>query len=129
MTYDMKDFESPDQLVLCISSQDNITLVDGYIILPDDIRKVWFSFEVSGSTKRHFLSEVRYCKKLDTKLIFLSMLNWKNLTYSTEKGVLLVKDRTTKVMKDRLDKHNLYRVSFNSSIMIDSSILDRAMTV
>lgn len=79
MTYNINDFELPDQLVPCISPQEDITLAggDGSVILPDGIGKVWFGFEVSGSIKRLFLSKVRYCKKLDTKLISLGMLDQK----------------------------------------------------
>ena len=126
MIYDINDFESLHQLTPCISPQDDITLVDGSIILPDGIGKIWFGFEESGSTKRLYLSEVRYCKKLDTKLISLGMLDRKGLAYSAEKRVLLVKDNATTVKEGQLDKHNLYRVTLNNS-MVTSSIQDRAI--
>lgn len=126
MIYDINDFELPDQLIPCISPQDDITLDDGSIILPDGIGKVWFGFEVSGRTKCLYLSEVRYCKKLDTKLISLDMLDRKVLAYSAEKGVLLIKDNAMTVIEGRLDKHNLYRVTLNNSMVI-VSLQDCAM--
>lgn len=81
ITYDINDIESPAKLISCIFLQDNITIDDDFMIFPDSIGNVWFSFEVSGSTKCLYLSEVRYCKKLDTKHIFLGMLNRKDLAY------------------------------------------------
>ncbi len=50
MTYNINDFESPDQLASCISPQDDITLADRSVILSDGIEKVSFGFEVSGTT-------------------------------------------------------------------------------
>lgn len=55
------------------------------------------------------------------------MLDRKGLTYSAEKGVLLVKDKTTTVMEGWLDKHILYRVNLNNNIVI-ASLQDHAMT-
>lgn len=91
MSYDITDFENPNHLRPCVSPQDDITLADGSVILPDGIEKVWFNFEVNGKIQRIFLSDVRYCTKLDTKLVSLGMLDRKGLTYSAHKGMLTVK--------------------------------------
>lgn len=118
MSYDLTDFEDPAHLQPCISPQDDITLADGSVILPDGIGKVWFDFEVNGQTDRIFLSGVRYCTKLDTKLISLGMLDRKGLTYSASKGCLTVKDGNRAIMTGQLDTHNLYRVNTGNSILV-----------
>ena len=48
LSYDLKDFEDPTHLESCISPQDDITIVDGSVILSDSIGKVKFDFEVNG---------------------------------------------------------------------------------
>lgn len=37
MTYDLADFDDPDALTQCHYPQDDITLADGSVILPDGI--------------------------------------------------------------------------------------------
>ena len=82
MSYGINDFDNLHNLQPCTSPQDDITLVDRSVILPEGIEKVWFNFEVNGQPNQIFLSGVRYCTKLDTKLISLGMLDRKSLTYS-----------------------------------------------
>lgn len=87
MSYDIHDFDNPTDLQHCTSPQDDITLADGSVILPEGIGKegnVWFNFEVNGRPNRIFLSGVRYCTKLDTKLISLGMLDRKGIRYSAQ---------------------------------------------
>lgn len=72
-----------------------------------------FGLVLNGSTKRLFLSKVRYYKKLDTKLISLNILDRKDLTSLSEIGGLFVKDRSTAVIEGRLDRYSFYRVSLN----------------
>ncbi len=83
MSYDIHNFDNPTDLQPYTSLQDDIALADGSVILPEDIGKVWFDFAVNGRPNRIFLSGVRYCTKLDTKLISLGMLDRKGLTYYT----------------------------------------------
>ena len=127
MSYDLKDFEDPTGLQPCISPQDDITLADGSVILPDGIGKVWFDFEVNGQTERIFLSGVQYCTKLDTKLISLGMLARKGLTYSAQKGCLTVKDGNMAIMTGQLDSQNPFRVNISNNALIPTPLV-RAMT-
>lgn len=119
MSYDINDFDNPRDLQPCTSPQDDITLADNSVILPEGIGKVWFNFEVESRPNRIFLSGVRYCTKLDTKLISLGMLDRKGLTYSAHRGLLTVKDQKAVVMKGQPNRHNLYHVNLGA----DSSLL------
>lgn len=58
MSYDLNNFEDLTYLQPCIIPQDDITLMDGSVIFPDGIGKVWFNFEVNGQTNRIFLLRV-----------------------------------------------------------------------
>ncbi len=73
MVYDIHDFDNPTYLQPCTPPQDDITLADGSVIHPEGIDKVWFNFVVNGRPNRIFPSGVRYCTKLDTKLISLGI--------------------------------------------------------
>lgn len=67
-------------------------LVDKSVIFLKGIRKVWFNFKVNGQPNQKFLSGIRYCTKLDTKLISLKMLARKDLTYSSQQDFFTIKD-------------------------------------
>ena len=121
MSYDIHDFDNPNDLQPCTSPQDDITLADGSVILPEGIGKVWFNFEVNGQSSRIFLSGVRYCTKLDTKLISLGMLDRKGLTYSAQQGHITIKDRNAIIMTGQLNRHNLYRVNLDIDRSLPSS--------
>lgn len=88
MTYDLNDFKDPDFLTKCYHSQDNIILANRLVILSNGIGIVSLAFFTKGSTKKILLSEVCYCSKLDTKLIFLGILDQKSLSYLFQKGIL-----------------------------------------
>lgn len=92
MTYDLSDFKDPDSLTKCRHPEDDITLANGSVIFPDGIGTVSLIFRIKGSAERILLSGVRYCSKLDTKLIPLGMLNRKGMSYSSHKGILEVQD-------------------------------------
>lgn len=66
MSYDIHDFDNPNDLQPSTLPQDDITLVDGSVIFPEGIKKVWFKFEVNSQSNRIFLSGVGYCTNLDT---------------------------------------------------------------
>lgn len=83
MIYNLGNFNNPDSMIKCRHPQDNITLADGLVILPDGIGTVSLAFSVKGRTENIFRSRVCYCSKLDTKLISLEMLDQKSLTYSS----------------------------------------------
>lgn len=55
MLYDFKDFKDFISLQPYISPQDNITLIDRFVILPEGIGKIQFDFEVNDQTKQIFL--------------------------------------------------------------------------
>lgn len=93
MSYDIHDFNNLKDLQSYASPQHNITLADRLVILLQRIGKVWFNFEVNGRPNRIFLSGVRYCAKLNTKFIFLGMLNRKDLTYFAQQNLLIIKDQ------------------------------------
>lgn len=82
MTFDLADFQGAS-LMKCQNPQDDIPLADGSRILPDGIGTVPLLFCVNEHIERISLSGVRYCSKLDTKLISLGMLDKKGLAYST----------------------------------------------
>lgn len=126
-SYDIYDFDNPKDLQPCTSPQDNITIAYGSVIYPEGIGKVWFNFEVKGRSNRIFLSGVRYCTKLDTKLISLGMLDRKGLTYSSQQGLLTIKDQNVIIMTGQPNHHNLYPVNLGA----DASLvlpLTHAMT-
>lgn len=127
MSYDIHDFDNPTDLQPCTSPQDDITLADGSVILPEGIGKVWFNFEVNGRPNRIFLSGIRYCTKLDTELISLGMLDRKGLTYYAHKGLLTVKDQNAVIMAGQLNRHNLNHVDLNADSSLPSQ-LTHAMT-
>ena len=127
MSYDIHDFDNPTDLQPCTSPQDDITLADGSIILPEGIGKVWFNFAVHGRTNRIFLSGVRYCTKLNTKLISLGMLDRKGLTYYTHQGLLTVKDQNAVIITGQFNRHNLYHDNLDSESSLPSQ-LAHAMT-
>ncbi len=74
----------------CQHPQDDINLANGSRILPDGIGKVPILCCVNGHTEKIFLSGVRYCPRLDTKLISLGMLDRKGLAYSSRHRILRV---------------------------------------
>ena len=127
MSYDFHDFHNPKDLQPCTSPQDDITLADRSVILPEGIRKVWFNFAVNGRLKRIFLSGIRCCTKLDTKLIFLGMLKRKGLTYYSHQGLLTVKDQNAVIMTGQPNCHNLYQVNLDVESSMPSQ-LAHAMT-
>lgn len=127
MSYDIHDFDNPTDLQPCTSPQDDITLADGSVILPEGIGKVWFNFEVNGRPNQIFLSGVRYRTKLDTKLISLGMLDRKGLTYYAHQGLLTVKDQNVAIMTGRLNRHHLYHVNLSADSSLPSQ-LSHAMT-
>lgn len=118
MSYDLTDFEDSAYLQPCISPQDDITLADGSVILPDGIGKIWFDFEINGQIDQIFLLGVRYCIKLDTKLVLLGMLDGKGLNYFAFKGCLMVMDRNMAIMTSQLATHNLYCINTGNNILI-----------
>ena len=122
MSYDLKDFKDPTYLQPCISPQDDIILADGSVILPDDIGKIWFDFEINGQINRIFLLGVWYCTKLDTKLILLGMLDCKELIYFASKGCLTVKDGNMEIMIGQLDTHNLHCVNISNNVLVTISL-------
>lgn len=89
MTFDLADFQGAS-LTKCQHPQDDITLADGSRILPDGIGTVLLLFFVDEHIERISLSGVRYCSKLDTKLISLGMLDEEGLAYSSQHGILSV---------------------------------------
>ena len=99
----------------CQYSQEDITLVHGSIILPDVIGSVPLLFCVNGYTEKITLSDVRYCLKLDTKLISLGMLYRKELAYSSQNGILSVRDSSSTIMVGRLTLHNFYKVDLSEA--------------
>ena len=127
MSYDIHDFDNSTDLQPCTSPQDDITLADGSVILPESIGKVCFNFEVNGRPNRIFLSGVRHCTKLDTKLISLGMLDKKSLTYYAHQGLLTVKDQNAVIMIGQPNRHNLYHVNLDADSSLPSQ-LAHAMT-
>ena len=61
-----------------------------------------------------FLLKIWYYSKIDIKLIFLGILNWKNLLYSLYKFIFKVYGSAMPVIKGYLISHNLYKVNFNN---------------
>ncbi len=122
MSYDIHDFDNPKDLQPCISPQDDITLADGSVILPEIIGKVWFNFAVNGRPHQIFLSGVRYCTKLDTKLPSLCMLDRKDLTYYAHQGFLIVKNLNAVIMTGQLNRHNLYHVNLDAESSLPSQL-------
>lgn len=59
----------------CQHPYDDITLADGSTVIPDGTGTAPFLFYVNEHTEKILLSGVCYCSKLDTKLIFLGILN------------------------------------------------------
>lgn len=90
MIYDLTDFDNADFLIQCSHPQDNITLADGFVIFRDGIGTITLFFYTKNSTEKIFFLRVWYCSKFDIKLIFLEMLNCKNLSYSSSGSVLEV---------------------------------------
>lgn len=72
----------------CRHIQDETTLADGSVILPDGIGAVSLVFSTKDSAERILLSGVRYYSKIDTKLIPLGMLDRKGLSHSSQKCIL-----------------------------------------
>ena len=112
----------------CRHHEDDITLTDGSVVLPDGISTVRLVLYIQGSKERILLSGVRYCSKLETKLIPLGMLDQKGLSYSSHKGILKVKDKVVPIMIGHPTPHNLYKVSFDISVNGFQIIHSRAMT-
>ena len=98
MIFDLADFNSADSLTGCRYPQDDIILTDGSVIFPDRIGTITFFFRTKNSTEKLFLSEVRYCSKLDTKLISLGLLDHKSLSYSSSYSRLNIQDRKFSIM-------------------------------
>lgn len=111
--YDINDFNNLHDLQPCTSSQDDITLAYGSVILSEGIGKVWFNFKVNGQPNQIFLLGIRYCTKLDIKLISLGMLDKKDFTYSMQQGFFTIKDWDVIVIKRQLNRHNLYHVNLS----------------
>ena len=128
MTFDLADFDNADSLTQCRNRQDDITLADGSVILPYGIGTITFFFRTKNSTEKIFLSEVRYCNKLDTKLISLGMLDRKDLSYSPSGGILEVRDGALPIMSGYLTAHNLYKVDLEEAATNFVMISQRAMT-
>ena len=128
MTYDLTDFNDPDSLIKCRHPQDDITLADGSVILPDGIGTITLTFRTKNSTEKIFLSGVRYCSTLDTKLISLGMLDRKGLSYSSRGGTLKVQDGSVPIMSGHLTAHNLYKVDLDDVQVDLISMPQRAMT-
>lgn len=82
MIYDIHSFDNPKNLQPWASSQDDMTFADRSVILLQSVGKVWFNFEINSRPNQIFLLGVRYCAKLDTKLISLGRLEKKSLKYS-----------------------------------------------
>ena len=116
MTFDLADFQDTANLTKCQHPQDDITLADGSTILPDGIGTVSLTFRVNGHSEKIFLSGVRYCPKLDTKLISLGMLDRKGLAYSSQHGIISVRDDSSTIMIGHLTPHNLYKVDLLEAI-------------
>ena len=128
MTFDLANFDNADSLTQCRHPQDDITLADGSVILPDGIDTITLLFRTKNSTEKIFLSGVRYCSKLDTKLISLGMLDRKGLSYSSSGGILEVRDRALPIMSGHLTAHNLYKVDLEDATTNFVTISQRAMT-
>lgn len=128
MTYDLSDFKDPDSLTKCRHPEDDITLANGSVIFPDGIGTVSLIFRIKGSAEKILLSGVRYCSKLDTKLIPLGMLNRKGMSYSSHKGILEVQDNAVPIMMGHLTSHNLYKVNLDNPSKDLQVIPFRAMT-
>ena len=128
MTFDLADFDNADSLTQCRHPQDDITLADGSVILPDGIGTITLLFRTKNSTEKIFLSGVRYCSKLDTKLISLGMLDRKGLSYSSSGGILEVRDGALPIMSGHLTAHNLYKVDLEDAATNFVTISQRAMT-
>ena len=62
-----------------------------------------------------------YCTKLDTKLIFLGLLDRKDLTYYAQ-GLLTVKDQTVIIMTSQLNRHNLSHVNLDADSSLRSQL-------
>lgn len=124
----MGDFKDPDSLTKCRHPEEEITLADGSVILPDEIGTVSLVFRTKGSAERILLSGVRYCSKLDTKLISLGILDRKGLSYSSHKGILEVQDNAVPIMIGHLTSHNLYKVNLDSPSKDLQVTPSRAMT-
>lgn len=128
MTYDRANFDNTDSLIQCSHPQNNITLTDGSVILLDEIGTITLFFHTKNFTEKIFLSEVWYCSKLDTKLIFLEMLDCKSLSYFSSGGVLEVRNRALPIMFGHLTEHNLYKVYLKDVVTDFVTILQQAMT-
>lgn len=115
MTFDLVDFRGA-ALSKCQHLQDDITLADGLTVIPDGISTVPLLFYVNGHTEKISLSSIRYCSKLDTKLISHGMLDRKGLAYSSQHGILSVRDSSFTIMVGRLTPHNLYKVEISEAL-------------
>lgn len=90
MTYNLSNFKDPDSLTKCHHPKDNLTLANRLVISPNKIDTIRLIFCTKDSAEKIFLSRVWYCSKLDTKLIFLKMLDRKSLLYLLPKNILEV---------------------------------------
>lgn len=114
MTFDLADFRGA-ALSKWQHLQDDITLTNGLTVIPDGISTVPLLFYVNGHTEKISLSGIRYCSKLDTKLISHDMLDRKRLAYSSQHGILSVRDSSFTIMVGRLTPHNLYKVEISEA--------------
>ena len=128
MTFDLANFGNTHSLTQCRHPQDEITLADGSVILPDRIGTITFFFHTRNSTEKIFLSLVRYCSKLDTKLISLKMLDRKGLSYCSSGGLLDVRDRALVIISGHLTANNLYKFDLEEAATNSVIISQRAMT-
>lgn len=93
MTFNPANFDDPNFLIQCRHSEDNITITDRSLIFLDRIDTITFIFCTKNFTEKIFFFKICYCNKLDIKLIFLGMLNYKDILFSSSGGVLKVQDR------------------------------------
>lgn len=113
ITYNLNDFDDLSTLTKCCHPEDNIILADESVISPDRIGTISLRFHIKSIAKKILLSGIWYLSKLDTKLDFLGMLDWKSLSYSLYKGLLKIQDKGVLIMIGYLIFDNLYKVKLD----------------
>lgn len=115
MTLNLADFQGA-VLSKCRNLQDNITLANKSIVIPDGIGTVLLLFYINGHNEKILLFDVCHCSKLDTKLIFLSIFHKKELAYSLQHRFFSIRDSSSIIMVSRLISHNLYKIEISEAL-------------
>lgn len=112
----------------CHHSKDNIIITNESVILLNEINTIILTFCIKNFIEQIFLFRVCYYNKLDTKLIFLRILNCKRLLFFSSNGIFKIQDKELSIILSHLTIYNLYKVYLENVATNLVIISQRAMT-